>query len=120
MKDKVILIEMLYEKLEQYSKTTIELYRLKAIDKISDVFASLASKMLVGIFITLFFILFSFGLAYYLGELFGKTYYGFFALSGFYAVIAIILVVMKKKWLEEKLNDYLINQIFKEKRDAGN
>lgn len=120
MKDKVILIEMLYEKLEQYSKTTIELYRLKAIDKITDVFATLVSSMIVGIFITLFFILFSFGVSYYLGEILGEIYYGFFALSGLYAIIAIVLVVMKKKWLEDNLNDYLINQIFKEKRDAGN
>lgn len=44
MKDKVILVEMLYEKAEQYTKTTLELYKLKTIDKVTDVFATVASK----------------------------------------------------------------------------
>ena len=47
MKDKVILIEMLIDKIEQYGKTSIELYKLKAIDRSTDVFASLASRIVV-------------------------------------------------------------------------
>ncbi len=120
MKDKAILIELLFEKVESYTKTTIELYRLKAIDKITDVFATIASSLIIAVIIALFFILISIGLALYLGELLGKSYYGFFALGGLYALIAIVMTMNRRAWLENKLNDFLINQIFKEKDNVHN
>lgn len=120
MKDKVILIEVLFEKVESYTKTTLELYRLRAIDKITDVFATIASSLIIAVIIALFFILISIGLALYLGELLGKSYYGFFALSGFYALIALIIAMNRRAWLEIKLNDFLINQIFKDKDNVQN
>ncbi len=120
MKDKVILIEMLYEKFEQYSKTTLELYKLKAIDKTTDVLASLMSKIVLAVIITLFFILISIGLALYIGDLLGKNYLGFFILALVYGLVALILKYNSKKFLENKFNDYLIDQIFKEKENADN
>lgn len=115
MKDKAILIEMLFEKVESYTKTTLELYRLKAIDKVTDIFATIASGLVIAVIFALFFILVSVGLSLYLGELLGKNYYGFFALGGFYALVGIIIAMNRRAWLESKLNDFLINQIFKEK-----
>lgn len=120
MKDKVILIEMLIEKAEQYGKTSIELYKLKAIDKCTDVFASLASRIIIGVSIALFFILFTIGIALYLGDILGKSYYGFFAVSGFYVLVAIVLYAIRKPVLEETFNNYIINEIFKEKENASN
>lgn len=120
MKDKVVLIEVLFEKVESYTKTTLELYRLRAIDKITDVFATLASSLVIAVIIALFFILISIGLALYLGEILGKDYFGFFALGGFYGLIALIIAMNRRVWLEIKLNDFLINQIFKEKDNVQN
>ena len=120
MKDKAILIEMLFEKVEAYTKTTVELYRLKAIDKATDVFATIASSLIIAVIVALFFILLSIGLALYLGELLGKNYFGFFALGGLYALIAIIMSMNRKSWLEVKLNDYMINQTFKKKDNVHN
>jgi len=115
MKDKAILIEMFFEKVESYTKTTLELYRLKAIDKLTDVFATIASSLIIAVVVALSFILISVGLALFLGELLGKGYYGFFLLGGVYVVIAVLVSMNRKDWLEIKLNDYLINQIFKDK-----
>lgn len=115
MKDKVILIEMLVDKIEQYGKTSVELYKLKAIDKSTDVFASLASRIVIVIIIALFFLLFTIGIALYLGHILGKLYYGFFVVAGFYALVAIVLFIIRKPYLEKTFNDYIINQIFKEK-----
>lgn len=120
MKDKVILVEMLIDKIEQYGKTSMELYKLKAIDKTTDVFASLASRIVIFGIIALFFILFTIGIALYLGDVLGKSYYGFFAVAGFYVLVAIILLIIRKPYLEKTFNNYIINQIFKEKENAGN
>jgi len=115
MKDKVILIEMLFDKIEQYGKTSIQLYRLKAIDKITDVFASIATRVIIAVSIALFFILLTIGVSLYLGEILGKTYYGFFAMAGLYVLITIICLVWKR-YLEATFNNYIIKEIFKDKK----
>ncbi len=119
MKNKVILIEMLFDKIEEYGRTSIALYKLKTIDKVTDVFASLSSRIVIAIIITLLIIFLSFGASFYLGELLGKIYYGFFAVTGFYAFVAILLLICRKS-VENTFNDYIINQIFKEKENANN
>ena len=119
MKDKVILVEMLIEKIEQFGKTNLELYKLRAIDKSTDVFASVTTRVVLFSIIALFFFLITIGLSLYLGDLLGKTYYGFFAMAGFYAFLTILFLIFKNK-LEDIFNNYLINQIFKEKKDASN
>ena len=119
MEDKVILVEMLLEKLEHYGKTNMELYRLKAIDKSTDIFASIVTRIVLVLIIALFFLLITLGLCFYLGELLGQVYYGFFAMSGFYLLLFIIFLVVRNK-VEDGFNDYLINQIFKEKKNASN
>lgn len=120
MKDKVILIEMLYDKFEQYTKTSVELYKLKAIDKTTDVLATLIAKLVLAVFFTLFFILITIGLALYIGDLLGKSYLGFFVLALIYGIIALILKINSKKILENRLNDYLVKQFFKEKEHENN
>lgn len=119
IRDKGIVIERLIEKAEQYGKSTAELYKLKAIDKVTDVFASLASRIVIFSVLALFILLITVGLAFYFGELLGAVYYGFFTLAGIYAFIAIILLLIRTP-LENMFNNYIINQIFKEKNDASN
>lgn len=116
MKDKAIIVEMLVEKVEQYARTSLELYKLKAIDKGTDVFSSLVSRVVIIIIIALFFLLVTLGLCFYLGEVLGKVYYGFFTVAGIYAVVGIIMIIFRKKWLDDTLNDYIVRQIFKEKK----
>lgn len=119
MHEKIILIEMLVEKAEQYVKTTLALYRLKVIDKATDVFASFITRVVIFLFLTLFFILMTLGLAFYLGDVLGKTYFGFFAVAGFYLIISLLLYLYRKS-LEAVFNNYIINQIFKPKDNANN
>lgn len=119
MNEKIILIEMLFEKAEQYVKTTLGLYRLNVIDKATDVFASFAARVVIFLFLTLFFVLMTLGLAFYLGDVLGEIYFGFFAVGGFYLLISIVLYLCRKS-LEELFNNYMINQIFKPKDNAKN
>ncbi len=119
MKDKGIVIEMLIEKAAQYGKSTAELYKLKTIDKVTDVFASLACRIVISSVLALFILLITLGLAFYFGELLGAIYYGFFTVAGICALIAIVLLLIRKP-LENMFNDYIINQIFKKKNEASN
>jgi len=104
----------LYDQVEEYAKTSVELYKLKAINTFADLFASVSTGFILGViyFLILFFI--SIGLGFYFGELFGKWHYGFFAVAGIYAIIAVFIYIYRIKCLKEKINNYIIRQIFKD------
>ena len=115
MKEKVTMLKDLMDRAEQFAKTNIQLYRLKAIDKVTEVFSSVAAGVVILIIVTFLCIILSIGASIWLGEVLGKMYYGFFAVAGFYAVLAIMCVLLKKKVLEVLFNNFIVNLIFKEK-----
>ena len=54
MNENATPIEILFEKAEEYSKTTIELFKLNAIDKSAEVVSSLAVRLVIFIVVALF------------------------------------------------------------------
>lgn len=111
MEDQESLIESLIEKGEQYGKTTIELLKLKTLDKSADVASSLISWAIVIVFAVLFFLILNIGIALWIGELLGKSYYGFFSVAGFYAILAIIFTVFREQFLKSPVNNSIITQV---------
>jgi hypothetical protein len=55
----------------------------------------------------------NFGLAFWLGEILGKIYYGFIVIAGFYCIIGIVIHVFMHKWLKKNINNYIIKQALK-------
>jgi len=111
MEDQESLIESLIEKGEQYGKTTIELLKLKTLDKSADVVSTLISWAIVIVLSVLFFLILNIGLALYIGELLGKSYYGFFAIAGFYAFLALIFGVFREQFIKSPVNNSIITQV---------
>ena len=110
MDDHLKTQESLIERLEQYSKSNVELYRLKAIDKSADIISTLAVRMTVSIFFTLFFVIMNLGVALWIGTILEKSYYGFFIVSGFYALLGIILFPFRNKWIKTPIKNLIIIQ----------
>jgi len=111
MEEQTNSIESLIEKGEQYGKTTIELLKLKTLDKSADVASNLVSWLIVIIFVVLFFLILNIGVALWLGELLGKSYYGFFVVSGFYALLALIFGIFRKQLIKDPLNNSIVEQV---------
>ena len=74
----VEMIESLFEKAVDYGKTSLRLVKLKTLSKTSDVVSSLLSHLVVLLFALSFMLFLSLGLAIWIGEMLGKTFYGFF------------------------------------------
>ncbi|MDP2338913.1 MAG: hypothetical protein Q8N05_21165 [Bacteroidota bacterium] len=108
------LIESLIEKGEQYGKTTLELLKLKTLDKSADVVSNLVSWLIVVIFAVLFFLILNIGVALWIGELLGKSYDGFFVVSGFYALLAIIFAIFRKQLIKRPVNNSIVTQVLEE------
>ena len=113
MEEKEGFMEILFDKFEIYLHTSIELYKLKALAKLGEITSSLASSFAVLSGFVFFFLLFNIGLSLWIGEMLGKSYYGFFIVSGFYLLIGIIIYSNRVKWIEEPVSDAVIDKLLK-------
>src|SRR5579864_7470274 len=115
MNDMATPIETLFERAEDYSKTSLELLRLTAIDKSADVVSSLAVQFAIFTVAALFTLVINIGIAMWLGELLGKPYYGFFVVAIFYAVVMALLYTFRHAWIKTPVSHSIITQMIKQK-----
>ena len=113
MEDNAKLIEKLLERVVEYGKTSAELIKLKALEKASDVFSSLALHSVAFVLIASFMLFLNLGLAFWLGDIIGKAYYGFFLIGGFYILIAIVITLFMRKWIIKITRNYIIKHLLK-------
>ncbi len=113
MEDNSKLIESLFERTVEYGKTSFELVKLKALDKASEVVSSLIPHSVVFVLVASFMLFSSLGLAFWLGEILGKTCYGFFVVAAFYAVIGLVLHFFMHKWIKKVVGNYIIKRVLK-------
>lgn len=106
-------IELLIEKAEQYGKTTLELLKLKSLDKTADVASNLVSWLVIAIVAVLFFFFLNIGVAFWLGGLMGNNAYGFLAVAGFYVVLLLFFLVFRKSLLKKPVNNSIVKQVLK-------
>ena len=107
-------IESLFERAEDYSKTTLELFKLSAIDKSADVFSSLAVRFAIFMVGAVFTLVINIGVAMWLGELLGKPYYGFFVVAIFYALVMSLLYLFRNEWIKTPVSNSIITQMTKQ------
>ena len=106
-------IEALYEKTKDYVETQMELIRLKSIDKASTMISSLATRLIyLAVFLIGLFLL-NIALGFWLGELFGKVYYGFFCLAAFYFIVGLIVFAIRKNSIGNPIRNALIDKFDK-------
>jgi len=105
------LIESLWEQTEDYGKTTYELSKLKVLESFILIITSLVAKVSVILVASLFVLVLNIGIAFLLGDLLGKTYYGFFIVAAFYFFAAVILHLFLYKWIKNPISDLIIQQV---------
>jgi hypothetical protein len=113
MEEKSNLIESLLDSATDYGKTSYELVKLKAIDKTSDVVSTVIPYSFVFVMIAAFMLFFNLGLAFWLGEMLGKIFYGFFIVAAFYLLVMAVVYFFMYKWLKKIISNFIIKQLLK-------
>jgi hypothetical protein len=113
MEDSKKLLESLVDRVTDYGKTSYELVKLQAVDKSSDVVSSVIPHTVVLILASSFMLFFNLGLAFWLGEILGKLFYGFFIVAAFYILVGLIVHLFMHKQLKEMIRNYVIKQLLK-------
>jgi len=107
------LIEELIEKTVEYGKSSLELAKLKALDKTSDVASSFLAHSIVIVILLSFMLFLNLGLALWIGKILGEIYYGFFVVSGFYGIAAILIYFFMLKWIKKCVGNALVKLMLK-------
>lgn len=116
MTDDTTPIATLFERAEDYTKTTINLFKLHAVDKTAEIVSSLFSLLVVILTVVLSIIIISIGAALWFGKLLGDTSYGFFVIGGIYLLVAILLRAFREQWLKYPVSNSIIKQMMKQKQ----
>jgi hypothetical protein len=103
-------LETLIEKAEAYSKTSLELAKLKSVETTAAVVTYLVSRLAVILVLFLFALICTIGLAFLLGDLLGRAWYGFFIIAIIYLLAGIVLHFLLHRWIKKPLTDAIIVQ----------
>lgn len=106
-------IEKLIEKVERYSKTSIELFKCNAILKSADIFSNMAAKLTIIVVVIMFSFLLNIGLALWIGKLLGESYYGFFVIAFIYFFIGILIYTFRNNWIKNPVSKFIITKLQK-------
>jgi membrane-bound ClpP family serine protease len=104
-------VESLIDRIKSYVETRIDLLRLKAIDKSSSILSLVISLFIVILFGFLAFILLNVGIALLLGDLLGKSYYGFLIVAVFYLITGLVIFKFHDKWIKTPIANSMIKKL---------
>jgi len=113
MEDNTRIVDELLDKATQYGKAELELAKLKALAKGSEIVSATVPGLLIMILASFFMLFLNLGIAFWVGGLLGNLFYGFFAVAAFYGIIALILRLFMHEWLKRKVGDYIIKRALK-------
>ena len=103
-------IEELFERAEVFGKTTYVLSKFKTLKTTTSVVTALISRLSVIMMISMFILILNIGIALFLGEILGKTYWGFFIVAGLYLLAAIVFHLFMSNWIKKPLFDLIIKK----------
>ncbi len=104
----------IFENAGNYVESKVDLLKLKAVKKMSDVTSSLVTKLTMVLLIIFVFFLVNIGLAMWVGDMMEKMYYGFFIVAGAYILIGLILYALRRQIFKTPLHNRLIKMMLKE------
>jgi cytochrome c biogenesis protein CcdA len=112
MEIKTSYLEPLFERAEEYGKTSYELIKLRTLEKTSKILSAIISRGIVVLILAIFIVFANIGLALWLGDLLGKNYYGFLCVAGLYGIVWGVLHFFLHNQIKRKINNSLITQMF--------
>ncbi len=113
-KPTLTLIESLINKSHVYVETRLDLFKLKMVDKASEVVSSIASGIALFLVFFIFFVVINIGIALLIGDLVGRYYLGFFILAAIYAFIGLVLYKSKDKMVKGPIVKMFLHKFVKD------
>ena len=110
MNNQTNLIDSLIGNSQDYVETRLTLFKLKMVNKSSDIASTILSFIPLILVFTIVFILLNIGIALLIGDLVGRASWGFLILTGVYIIIALVLYSQRNKWVKVPFANMLIKK----------
>ncbi len=120
MEEKATIAESVLAHAKEAAKASLEIIKLKAINKGTEVGSMIAAYVLVIATTIMFLIIVNIGLALWIGELLGKLYYGFFVVAGFYLLVALIILAGRKVLITKPVTNFAIKKYLNQQKAQAN
>jgi membrane protein insertase Oxa1/YidC/SpoIIIJ len=111
MESKPTNVEELFQKLKDYAEVRMQLFKLKAINRVSGLMSSFVSVIILIILFSMAIIFISIAVALLIGEWLGHNYYGFFIVAAIYVIIGLIIYTMRDKLIKGKVASSMIKEM---------
>jgi cytochrome c biogenesis protein CcdA len=118
MKEDPTLIDTLIERVKEFTLSYLELTKLKAINRLSQVFSETIPDALIVVLGLTFFLFLNLSAAFVIGDAIGQIWLGFLVVSGFYLLLSLVLHFVMRGWLRRTAGNYLVRKIFKSEKDV--
>lgn len=107
-------IEELTKNLKIYLQTNLELYKLEATERVSVYGSNVISILIIGFSVFLLVLFFSITAGFFIARYFNNNYMGFLIVTGFYFLLTLVLLIIRRKHIEKPIRDKIIRRILKQ------
>src|SRR4030095_10188127 len=114
MENSSLDISGLLSESKEYVETKLELWKLKAIEKVAEVTSSLIARVILFMVLMCFWIMLSIGIALWIGDSLGKMMYGFFIVAAFYGIAGLLFFVFRNALIKTPIGNKLVHEFLKE------
>ena len=111
MEEKKTPVEALLERSQAYTRTTLQLFKLKATDKGAELISKVVSGFVILILLVLLFINLNIAVALLIGEILGKMWLGFMILAGFYGITSLVVYLFRGFLIKRPVSNSVIREI---------
>lgn len=108
MENKTTNVEDLFYKVKDYADTRIDLFKLKAISKVSGILSSIISGVVLVLLLLMVLICITIGLSLLIGSALGHAWLGFLIMAGVYVIIGLIIFMSRSKLLKTPISNKFI------------
>lgn len=101
------------EQIKEYIETRIRLVKYKVIDQATGIIASIIAYSILAVLGLFILVFLSITLALFLGSLIGSYWAGFGCVTLLFIILAVLVLVLKAKYIEAPLIGFFITKFFK-------
>ncbi len=106
-------IDSLFKKITEFLVTYIELLKLRSVEKATSAISTILPDLVVSILMLVFLLFINLGAAFWLGEVLGRSYFGFLLVGSFYLIVGFLFHFLLRGRIRKAAANYLIKRIFR-------
>jgi cytochrome c biogenesis protein CcdA len=106
-------------RLKSYSTNRLDLLKLSTVEMVAKAAASVTSNLILFITFFSFFVFARFALALFIGKLMGEYYLGFLVMAGFYLILFLLTLALRKNQIEKPILNQTIKKLMEDQSDEN-